>query len=108
MKRLALLFLAACRHEWPEETEPAVRPDEYGPPEPVMLPTIAAICNKAPCSGELAHVTAWYDHKNRIRGYTHDGDPQRCATTSSFDRDGNAVRALKNGLVRGGSNACRP
>jgi hypothetical protein len=102
-----LVVLASCRHEWPEESEPAVRPDEYGPPEPVLLPTVDAICNKAPCSGELAQVTAFYDHKNRIRAYAHEGDPQRCKTVTYFDRDGSEIRAPKHALVRGGQTSCR-
>jgi hypothetical protein len=107
------LLTISCRHEWgsePAEPAPtAVRPDEYGPPEPTYLPTIDAICNKAPCSGELAQVTAWYDHKNRIQAYVHDGDIQRCSSKSStiYDRDANAIRALKQGLVKGGTQSCR-
>lgn len=108
------LLLASCRHEWPEEAPPpsptVARPDEYGPPEPVSLPTIVAICNRARCSGELAHVTALYDHKNRIRMYVHDADITRCADRPRawFDRSGDEIAGAPraSSLVQGAPTSC--
>ena len=98
-------------------------PDEFGPPEPVVIPVIERICKAAPCSGKLARL--WVLRKdNRIQRYLHHGDPTACSDPPSvyFDRHGREVggigmrpvqkgsederRLNKNGSARGRRDPC--
>lgn len=73
----------------------AVRPDEWGPPEPVRVDVIAKICAAAPCSGEFARLRVFYLPQG-IHRYAHDGDIRRCShpPTTVYDREGKEVGAI--------------
>src|SRR5687768_1066585 len=73
----------------------AVRPDEGGMPEPVLIPAIEKICKEAPCSGERARIRVFRSGP-RITAYLHHPDPSSCTHPPSvyFDREGKQLGSL--------------
>jgi hypothetical protein len=114
-----LVVFAACRTSAPEAASPgalsaaatapstvtAVRPDEFGPPEPVMIPVIERICKAAPCSGKLARLWVFM-RDNRIQRYLHHGHVTACSDPPSvyFDRDGREIGGVGMRPVQKGSD----
>jgi hypothetical protein len=86
---------AAPRTQTAARAPAPVRPDEYGPPEPIAIPVVEKICKAAPCSGPGARI--WVFMKdNQIRRYLHHGDRSSCTHPPSvyFDREGREVGAM--------------
>lgn len=81
-----------------------VRPDEHGMPEPVMIPTIKAICAKAPCAGRFSRIEVWRNDAGRVGVYAHFGDIDQCSHPPLvyFDRDGRELGGIgEKPVVRG-------
>jgi hypothetical protein len=86
-------------------TSTAVRPDEFGPPEPIVIPVVERICKAAPCSGKLARLWVFM-RDNRIQRYLHHGDLTACSDPPSvyFDRDGREIGGIGMRPVQRGSD----
>lgn len=89
----------------PSQTASAPRADEHGPPEPVALPAVDAICKSAPCSGPMSTIEVWRTSKAAVGVYYHHGDIQRCSHPPSvfFDAAGKQLDAIPMQPVEPGS-----
>jgi hypothetical protein len=87
------------------QNEAGVRPDEYGPPEPIRVDVIASVCKEAQCSGKLAEVQVWRTGQGKVARYVHVGDITSCShsPTTVFDATGKNLGVIPMQAVTKGS-----